>query len=147
MSITTLIIFISLGLILTFIIINHILNLKNNILSLKFELRREKNLNNLYENTINELREEKTILLREYEILNRKNLYIGSTFFYPVKHNINDELIGKRGKIIGIDNIIIKTKLIDLDGNFINDKVYFCTHKAALSYLYEEKQNLYFKFK
>jgi hypothetical protein len=79
--------------------------------------------------------------------LQNRNLCVGAIFYYPEGFNFKDELIGKRTKIVEIDDDHIKSRLIGDEGEFIDDIVWEGSKSSALNYFYESSNNnLMFKF-
>lgn len=122
-------------------------NQKTKINSLEGMIRCEKGLNTLKENYIDDLRTEVRKLESKIKSLQTKNFCVGATFFYPRDHNFRDEIVGKRAKIVEITNDQVKSRLIDSEGNFIDETVWNGVPESALTYIYEDNCGLYFNFK
>lgn len=122
-------------------------NQKARISFLETEIRYEKGLNSLNENNINYLRDDVRKLESKIKSLQTKNFCVGATFFYPREHNFKDEIVGKRAKIVEITNEQVKSRLIDSEGNFIDENVWTGSAESALTYIYENNCGIYFKFK
>ena len=122
-------------------------NQKTKITYLEGMLRCEKGINTLRENCIDDLRIEIRKLERKIKSLQSKKFCVGATFFYPQGHNFKDELVGKRAKIVEITNEQIKSRLIDSEGNFIDETIWNGVPESALTYIYEDNCGLYFNFK
>ena len=122
-------------------------NYKSRVTFLESEIRYEKGRNSLNENNINYLRDDVRKLELKIKSLQSKKFCVGATFFYPQGHNFKDELVGKRAKIIEITNEQVKSRLIDSEGNFIDEMVWTGSAESALTYIYEDNCGIYFKFK
>jgi len=120
---------------------------KDNVNTIETKLWYEKRLNTLNESCINGLRSEINSLVVKNNNLQRRNFCVGATFFYPNGHNFRDELVGKRAKIIEITSTGVKSRLIDTEGNFIDETVWNGVPESALTYIYEDNHNLKFNFK
>jgi hypothetical protein len=119
--------------------INYILNLKSEINQLKREKRRYNNDLYYKDERIKYLEDKLTKTLNN-------NLMVGATFYYPDGYDFKPELVNKRAKIIEISDGVIKTRLIDEFGEFMDDKVWTGTPSNAKNYIYEPNRNLNFKF-
>ena len=103
------------------------------------ELRiKEENFNNRTRE-VNELR---SLLENKPEV----DLHIGAYFYYPPNHNFRDELIGKRAKIVGLNGDKVFSRLVDDDGNFIDNIEWGGSRQSALNYIYEFNNCMNFKF-
>lgn len=122
-------------------------NYKSRITFLETEIRYEKGRNSLNENNINYLRDDVRKLELKVKSLQTKNFCVGATFFYPRDHNFKDEIVGKRAKIVEITNEQVKSRLIDSEGNFIDETVWNGVPESALTYIYEDNCGIHFKFK
>lgn len=122
-------------------------NYKSRITFLEAEIRYEKGRNSLSEGYIYDLRCETRKLEFKIKSLQTKNFCVGATFFYPRDHNFKDEIVGKRAKIVEITNEQVKSRLIDGEGNFIDEMVWTGSAESALTYIYENNCGIYFKFR
>jgi len=124
---------------LIFKISNIISNLKSEVIDLNIKIS---SLNDdSYEN-------ERTIriLRQKVESLENKNLCVGATFYYPSGHNFKDSLVNKRAKIVELDGGVVKSRLIDSNGDFIDDIVYEGNTSNSVNYIYEVQNKLKFNF-
>ena len=122
-------------------------NNKSRIIFLETEIRYERGRNSLNEDRIENFRCEVRKLERKIKSLQTKNFCVGATFFYPRDNNFKDEIVGKRAKIVEITNEQVKSRLIDSEGNFIDETVWNGVPESALTYIYEDNCGIYFKFK
>lgn len=91
---------------------------------------------------------ERTIrtLRQKIDRLQNKNLCIGATFYYPNGHDFKSELINKRAKIVEITDGVVKSKLIDDKGEFIDDECWTGNVSNSVNYVYESQNKLKFNF-
>jgi len=85
-------------------------------------------------------------LKRKISRIQNKFFYVGSTFYYPSSYNFKPELVNKRAKIIGISNGVVSSRLIDDDGNFVDDNIWTGSVESSLNYIYEKNNRLMFNF-
>lgn len=123
-----------------------IFKISNIISKLKFEVR---DLNRKVV-SLNEASYENERIIRvlrqKVENLQNKNLCVGATFYYPSGHNFRDSLVNKRAKIVEIDDGIVKSRLIDSNGDFIDDTVWEGTVSNSVNYIYDAQNKLKFNF-
>ena len=120
-------------------ITNTISNLKSEIVQLNRKVMRLNNESYENERVIRTLR-------RKVESLQNKNLCVGATFYYPDGHDFKPELVNKRAKIVEISDGVIKSRLINSRGEFIDDNLWTGTISNSVNYVYENQNKLKFNF-
>ena len=120
------------------------LSSKNKMLKLRINVLEAENRVLEYEK--NDRNRKINQLKGEIEKLQNKNFCVGAIYYYPEGYNFKDQLVGKRSKIISINDGVVKSRLINDKGEFIDDNVWEGTIDSAMNYIYESNRNLKFKF-
>lgn len=124
---------------LVFKITNIISDLKSEIVQLNRKVMRLNSESYENERTIRTLRQ-------KIDRIQNNNLCVGATFYYPDNHDFKTELVNKRAKIVEISDGIVKSRLINSRGEFIDDNIWTGNVSNSVNYVYENQNKLKFNF-